>query len=350
MPTHEGLPMRVHLVAVQAAMTLADYLSAESFAARIDALCARAAQGLDGAAKLFAFPEAIGFPLLLALGAGGRPPKAAHETAYAAARALLLRERRGVLAAALRHRTGPLGALYLTRAKEAYLAYRAAFSAAARRYQATIVAGSIFLPQLEEEASRGLYVTSPQVFNTAFTFSPSGRLLDRTTKSYLTPAELRARLRGGSPAGVHTFETPLGRVGVAICLDAFYGSVMDRLDGLGARVVVQPSANHAPWQRAWPADPRHSEESAWFSYGLRAGLQDRLHLQYGVNPMLVGAVYDLEPRGRSSIVANTRFHDTALHDAALEGYPGLLAVAESDDEEEVVCATVELAPRWTGPG
>jgi predicted amidohydrolase len=326
--------VKAHLIAVQAKMTLEDYESAGRFAGRIDALCARAIAGLDGAPKLIAFPETIGFPLLLTLGCYERV--ASCTTAYGAARGVLRQSWREVLRALGRGAFG-LNALYIARAPAAYRAYHEAFSSAARRYRATIVAGSIFLPQLEEEAAKGLHVVGRYVYNTAYTFSPEGRLLDRTFKSYLMPAEARAQLRGGAPREVHGFCTPLGKVGVAICLDAFYGSVIDRLDGLGVAVVVQPSANHAPWRAAWPANPEETEESAWFKYGLRAQLQERLYLRYGVNPMLVGTVLDLRPRGRSSIVANTRYH-YAEH----EGYPGLLAVAESGDEEEIIRATVVL--------
>ena len=119
---------------------------------------------------------------------------------------------------------------------------------------------------------------------------------------------------------------------------AFLRGVIDTLDGRGAEVVVQPSADHAPWDRRWPADPDLSEGEAWLTSGLRHTIQDRRSIRYGVNPMLVGDVFDLHPRGRSSVVANLRYHPGAL----LEGYEGVLALVETSDREEVVQATVEL--------
>jgi hypothetical protein len=328
--------MQAHLIAVQASLKVEDYRDEASFCGKIDQLTALAVAGLDDKPKLVAFPETIGFPLLLTLGHYQRVRR--QRTAYGAAWQLLKADWRRVVKVALERRAFGLDALYLARAKEVYGVYQRAFSAAAKAYGVTVVAGTIFLPQLEEEASKGVHVVGKHVFNTAFSFSPQGRLLDRSYKAYLVPAEAKAKLRGGSPASVHGFKTPVGKVGVAICLDGFYGSVIDRMDGLGLDIVVQPSANHVSWRRAWPANPAETEESAWFGYGLRAQLQDRLHLRYGVNPMMVGEVFGLKPRGRSSLIVNTRF----CPGQTLEGYKGLLKIAKSDDQEEIVRATVVL--------
>lgn len=326
--------MTAHLIAVQAAMKLQDYRDAESFKARILELTERAVAGLDDSPKLVAFPEAIGMPLLLTLGDDVRDLKTLPDVV----KGLLRRRWREVLRAAFRHRAFGLGAFHLERALPVYRAYTGAFSEAARRSGATVVAGSAFLPHLEEEAARGLHVADRRVRNVAYTFSPTGTLLDRTAKCYLTRGlESRIGLSRAYPETVHTFETPLGRVGVAVCLDGFYSSVVERLDGLGAQVVVQPSANFASWTRPWPPDPSFTEGEAWLQRGLRSLLQDRLHLRYGVNPMLVGDLLGLQARGRSSLLTNTRYLA-----AETEGYRGVLKLAETGDEEEVVRAVVPL--------
>ena len=138
-------------------------------------------------------------------------------------------------------------------------------------------------------------------------------------------------------ADLPVLDTPVGRVAVAVCLDAWYHHVLERFDGMGAQVVVQPSANDAPWRRPWPPNARRTEEDAWLALGLRAGLQGRSSLRYGVNPMLVGDLSPLAPRGRSAIVARV------AHGAA-EGVPGwgpgLLALAPDDDREAIVAVDV----------
>ena len=315
-------------------MQPSDYRSAESFKAKVMRLTQQAVAGLDDAPKLVAFPETIGFPLLLILGEYEAVAKFSRVSQ--AGRYILGRHWRTVLHTAWRWRTFGSGALYLSKAIPAYLAYKDAFSEAARTYKVTIVAGSHFLPHIEEEATRGVHVAGKHVYNVAYSFAPTGRIINRSSKRYLTPGtEARSGL-SRSKDSVQPFESPVGRVGVAVCLDGFYSSVIEQLDGLGTQIVVQPSANHAPWGRAWPADPSLSEGEAWLQKGLRAQLGGRLSLRYGVNPMMVGDLWDLHSRGRSSLLTNTRFMEVET-----EGYRGVLALAKTDDQEEIVRAEVD---------
>lgn len=342
--------MRANLVAVQADMRLEHYLDAERFHAKIEALTRMALDGLEPLPTLLCFPETIGFPLVLTL-ADPASARALPETDSfgAAARRLARRRWRELLAAAWRwRRLGP-DLLYLPGAVAAHRVYVDAFAGVARRHRVTVVAGSAFLPLLSDEPAGGLRVVDPRVTNRAFVFGPSGALLGRSSKVQLMPLEQRAGLRGGRLDDLGVVQTPLGRLGVAICLDGFHSAVLERLDGLGAVLLAQPSANHAPWERPWPPDPGLSEGEAWLQRGLRRGIQGREHLRYGVNAMMVGEVLDLRPRGRSSIVVNERLRPAPAPPSGPAALEGVVALARSADREEAVRATVELpggaAPR-----
>jgi predicted amidohydrolase len=317
-------------------MHLSHYRSPEAFAAWILELSQQAVDGLDDAPKLLAFPETIGLPLLLTLGHYAEVLRHTHITR--AALGLLRREWRSVLRAALRHRAFGPQALFVARALPAYRAYVGAFAEAARRTGATIVAGSSFLPHIEDEAARGLHVTDGRVQNVSYTFGPTGSILGRSAKRYLTRGlESRLGLSRAAAEGLRVLETPAGCIGVAVCLDSFYSSVLEIFDGLGVDIIVQPSANYAPWTRRWPPDGTYTEGEAWLSLGLRAGIRRRENIRYGVNPMLVGGLFELRAEGRTSIVANPRYLE-----AETEGYGGVLALAQSYDQEEIVRAVVEL--------
>ncbi|MEX2502836.1 MAG: nitrilase-related carbon-nitrogen hydrolase, partial [Trueperaceae bacterium] len=172
--------------------------------------------------------------------------------------------------------------------------------------------------------------------NRALTFGPEGTLLGVSDKAFLDAGpESRIGLTPGRIEDLRPFGSPVGPVGVAICLDAFHDEVVGRLDGQGARILVQPSANLASWTRPWPPDPRLLEGEAWWRHGLPRALHARQHLRAGVNPMLVGSAFGLTPRGRSTIVVAGA--------AGVDGLPdGIVAVAPSDDEAAIVRTVTTL--------
>ncbi len=329
------MPTTVRLAAVQMRWSAADYRSGEAFAARVLDLSRAAVAGAEGPA-LVAFPELVGLPLL-ATAAG--VSEALDDGLVRALAGWALRAPRRWAGAAWRHRVGPLAGAYAALAPEAFALHRDAFAAAARATGATVVAGSALLPTVAFEAARGVHVVDPTPRNVALVFAPNGALIGRAAKAYLTAGlERRVALRPGGVADLPVLGTPVGRVAVAVCLDAWYHHVLERFDGLGAQIVVQPSANDAPWRRPWPPDPRRTEEDAWLELGLRAGLQGRVALRYGVNPMLVGDLPPLAPRGRSAIVARVA---AGAADEGVKGWgPGILALASDADQEAIVAVDV----------
>lgn len=209
------------LLAVQAEARPEHYRTAEAFKKRVFALL----EPLSGtpAPRLAAFPELFGLPLLLHLD-GGLAPKA-----------LLL---------------DPL--LPWRRARRAYGVFLEVMAEAAKAFGAYLLAGSLLSPPYEEELARGRFSRTSFFQNLALFFNPKGRLLAQVPKMELTPKERWLR-RGHF--GPHLVETEAGRVGILICLDGFYERHLARLDALGAEVLLQPSANPAPWERPWPPTP-----------------------------------------------------------------------------------------------
>jgi len=325
------------LVAVQAALDPDRYRSADRYRAWTSELAERAVAGLPDAAevpRLVAFPELIGAPLPWLI---DRPSDPRDVSCLGHRVVQTVRERPGelVTAAARSRRVGPSLLLHAG-AVTAGRIHAETFADVARWAEATVVAGTTVGPPVGFEASRGWHVTDPRPRARASTFGPDGTWIGATDKVFLTPgAESRIGLSRGRIEDLRPVRTPLGPVGVAICLDAFYDEVIARLDGLGTRILVQPSANMAAWSRPWPGDPSLNEGEAWWRYGLPRAVRGRLSLRYGVNPMMVGRALGLGPRGRSSIVASGI--------ATEAGLPvGVLAAAERDDEEGFVRAVVRV--------
>lgn len=335
--------MDVALVAVQAALDPDRYRDAGSYRAWLLGLAERAVDGLPDAAevpRLLAFPEMIGLPLPWLLDRPAHP----RDRTGAGHRVLeTIRRYPSALARAAwtSRRLGP-SLLHHPRAVAAGRVHAEAFAEVAREARATVVAGTWLGPPVGVEAALGWHVSDPRPRNRALLFGPTGAGLGAVDKVFLTRGtESRLGLTRGRIEDLRPIRTPVGELAVAICLDAFHDEVIDRFDGQGARIVVQPSANLAAWDRAWPPDPRLREGEAWWRFGLPRAVHGRANIRLGVNPMLVGEALGLAPRGRSTIVA-----------AGAPGGPGLpegvVAAAGHDDREDVVRTLLRPGERGTG--
>ena len=256
------------LLAIQAEARPGFYRTEEAFRERVFSLL----ESLEGSPspRLAAFPELFGLPLLLHLEGDFHPKD-------------LLKD--------------PL--LPWRRARRAYGVFREVMAEAARAFGTYLLGGTLLSPPYEEELARGRFARTPLFQNLALFFNPEGRLLAQVPKMELTPPE--RWLRRGT-FGPHLVATQAGRVGILICLDGFFEGYLARLDALGAEVLLQPSANPAPWDRPWPWDGSRREGEVW-----RASAQERLvgreHLRLLLNPMLNGQILGLTFEGQSGIYA-----------------------------------------------
>ncbi len=331
-----------------------DYLTPTRFAARVDRLLGEA-RALAGPGPLLAvFPEDVGTPAVLYQLLPDVDPRwsfrQAMELAVRSHSWALLRRR-------LRHHVSWTRALFLLQAQRMVQLYVMAFAAAARRHQAWVVAGSILLPAWADpgpppppaagSGKRRLWrrprpADPPScVYNTAYLFDPEGQIVGRQRKCYLIELEGPQGLDicPGQLDGLAVYETPFGRLGIAICLDAFQDEVVDRLAELGADLLVQPSANPSPWT------PQQQED--WLRGAARALLR-RPQLRCALNPMMVGYLFDLEFAGQSAIFSRDPL-PAVRGIAGRGGYrdvgsPLVAAVAETDADEDVVVARLPGAP------
>lgn len=287
--------MPIHLVALQTEIKPEHYLTPTAFAARVDMLCAEATRDLTAdQPRILAFPEAFALPLLFWL---ETPPQVRQaKTSMDAALALLKLNWRE----ALRLRIPSPSVIYHLRSKLVWPVYQHTFEAAAKKYGAYIVAGSLFSPLMDWEPSRQLHREGWGVYNLSVTVSPQGKVLARIPKINLTAHERGAFLRGGR-FGPQIIHSQLGTIANLICLDAFHDNLIEQADASGAWLLVQPSANAGKWDGPWSGDSGQIEGDVWLREGLAKKLIGRENLRYGINPMLNGKLYDLEFEGRSAI-------------------------------------------------
>lgn len=329
-----GANNQVQLVAVQMDLNIENFWSHEAFEANIrshmDTVAAQIDPDLD---TLVVFPEDVGLLLVVA----GMEDKLSGITSIEEA-----------IGTAVQSNVVPLAwtrlirwkdwvpALFLHRNKIIAEAYFETFSKMAREYEVTIIAGSVILPPYRMTDGVVQWWAGPteyNVYNTSYVFDQYGRVVGKQDKIDLIELEREAALNltPGAFENLSVIETPVGTIGIAICLDAFSDEITERLAALGADILVQPSANPGPWNE-W-------QQTDWLrSNQLMVGEHQRF--LYGINPMLTGPLWDIEFFGQSSIAASTqRGADLGYSD--LSTAPGFVAVAANASDAEVL---VQIVP------
>jgi len=339
--------MKINLVAVQAKPELADYASPQAFYDKMSALMQRAAASVDRQyPTLVAFPEAIG--LFLAFVPFYYQRIKNCRTLSQVMLKVIPSNLSGLLGTAWRHRVWDIGKLallntgglsrlaFLHRALGAEKIYVDTFSSLAREYGVYLLGGSIYIPPIEREPIKGRHIVGSRVYNTAYLFSPQGLILRRVPKINLVPPlETSVGFSGGAKNELCPIDTPLGRMGILVCYDGFHQTLIEHYDALGTQIIIKPSYNLHRWDVPWWVDRSLSEGEAWLREGLPSIIQGRQNICYGVNPMMVGRIFDLEAEGRSSISLNTGQLGASLENA-------LLAIAAKPTEEEIICASVDV--------
>ncbi|MBP3700580.1 MAG: carbon-nitrogen hydrolase family protein [Lachnospiraceae bacterium] len=111
-------------------------------------------------------------------------------------------------------------------------------SSMARENGVTLVGGSI------PERSAG----GDQIYNTSYIFGPHGQLLGRHRKVHLfdvdVPGGIRFKESDTLTAGdsITVVDTPVGRIGVAICFDIRFAEMFRAMACAGAQILCVPAA------------------------------------------------------------------------------------------------------------
>jgi Carbon-nitrogen hydrolase len=137
-------------------------------------------------------------------------------------------------------------------------AFERTFSGIARDYGVWVMSNANVAPHQETndptltselgdpeagDPGRAFVATDPTPYNSAYLFDPEGALAGHVDKVFLTdPEENDLDLANGSLSGLTVLNTPFARIGVATSRDAFYPPLMQRLEDLGADLVIQPEA------------------------------------------------------------------------------------------------------------
>lgn len=301
----------VTLVAIQTQVRLEDYRSTAAFAAAVERCMKEAMRAPGEGPRLVVFPEDVGLALVVL---GDYEAVKGCSSWKKASGVLIAKHQAEVAQIAARHQCTPVRALFLLKGERMREVYADTFAKAAKVHRVTLVAGSAALPD-----------TKGNVFNTAYVFGPTGKLLGSQRKVHLIDLEGPEGLHL-TPAprdAIHALDTPAGRIGIGICYDLFFPDVVEKLVKEGSRILVQPTFNPKPWDAA--------QQEEWKA-GIWTAVSTHPSVVAGVNPMMVGSLWEVTAEGVSSIVGGP-FTAPAT---------GCLAQAPSATKEAVISAQVAL--------
>ncbi|MBI4569738.1 MAG: carbon-nitrogen hydrolase family protein [Planctomycetes bacterium] len=220
---------------------------------------------------------------------------------------------------------------------------------------------AVFREGSEVFTRRSVFVpVDGNVYNQAFLYDPSGTIIGNVKKAHLIDLEgpKGVDLTPGRLGDARVFDTPAGRIGIAICFDGFHDDYMTRLNDLGAEIVLQPSANPQPWAAPTADHPWQPED--WIrsvgGYVSREG--QYANVRYHACSMLRGRICGVTFDGQSAIAA--RGHAGSLSFIGTEAVPSFLAVGDwlADDDRSLppadrrarlVAAQREISARGVKP-
>jgi len=210
----------------------------------------------------------------------------------------------------------PFKKAFLRDALEIEAYYRDVFESMAKEFGTYLLAPSILLPVVDTESEKGRFIRDGKLYNLAYFFNPSGKVVTKAFKHNLTKAESSIIFSRGEQEH-NVVHTEIGVIGIAICYDMFFQSEIEKLDAAGCETVLVPSCNFAFWKGKLSGS---TQERIWFRDGPIKASSGREKIRYLINPMATGIVGRDRAQGRSSIWYRGR----------------ALAVAREFDREEIL--------------
>ncbi len=208
-------------------------------------------------------------------------------------------------------------AAFAMKAKEMAKIYQNVFSELAAKFGVTIVAGSILLPNPSVE-NGVLKVNDGLLYNTSMVFDNDGKLNPNLIKKAFPTADELSFVCPAKPNEIPVFETPIGKMGVLICADAWFSESYKVLKQKGVEFIVTPSYSngYGNWNKKWTGysgakTPTDAVESigkitlgeAWLKHAMAGRAKSEAGVKKGMNVFLQGNLWDLGADG-STIILN----------------------------------------------
>lgn len=229
-----------NLLAIQPWMEPKDYASKRAFRQKIQSYFAEAKRrGFLKPNTVVVLPEGLGFWLVVL---GEKQSVFGAKTVDEAMKIMVVSN----LFSFARARMQACGsdklkdALFRFKAAAMAEAYEDAFSEIAREFGATIVAGTILLPNPSVVNGRLTPGDGP-LQNVSAVFRPDGALEPQLTVKCFPTIDETPFVGSGAPEQLPAYETPIGKLGVLICADGWCPETHSALRAKGVQAIASPS-------------------------------------------------------------------------------------------------------------
>lgn len=127
--------------------------------------------------------------------------------------------------------------------------YQRIFGDIAREYNCHVVAGTIPLPSPTIEEGKIKVDPKGKVFNAGFVFHPDGSVDPQITKKVFLTKEEKKVFSPGALEALPIYKTPMGRLGILICADAWFPQCYEQLRGKVDMIAV--TIFGGGWDQRW---------------------------------------------------------------------------------------------------
>ena len=219
---------------------------------------------------------------------------------------------------------------------EVYVAVSSDFAPAERSDDPEHIA-ALADPDLEDPQS--VFVASEgAAYNWGIYFDPKGEEIGRVAKSYLVPDEEDLlSLTHGPLEQARPVVLPFARTGMVISKDAWMPGLLERLDALGAQIMLQPEAFSGWGVEELEGDwlPDIVRQSGWGHTQRHAGFR------HNVTPCIKGNLFELVFDCQSHVTKDAAPDDALAAFIGQDPYLGLTAVEPWVIEDPGPPATLE---------
>jgi predicted amidohydrolase len=219
-----------------------------------------------------------------------------------------------------------INAIELALTDTMFRAFFNSFSAMARKYNTYVVAGTMgpkirishdpkeiaLFKDPDLDQVKEVYMAADKfVYNSAYTFNPKGEIIGVTDKYHLTSDDIGLMQFSSGSLTTNPIYQNIGgseeaNLCVAICYDSFFDDVISFYNDNNCTVLAQPTYNNGAWAAYYNNNPDSQSSSYWqpdewlsSTFGSVAASYE--NIQYNINAMMVGNLYDMPGDGQSSI-------------------------------------------------